>query len=373
MKFMGLFDKLKIVFDLITNNNILMILAILIVATVILRLSNRINNKKMGIIIYLIESITFGVMFFLEKKSITTLGNNIIDNIFLNFYFPSIYIYLFIFIFSTVVFIYTLLNKFISKTYKSITNIYYFTFNFIFILLVSEIVKNNIDIFAKESLFTNNNTLALLELSTLLFFLYLIINILVYFTNYAIQLVENKRLSTSKVNDALKPANIEINIDRDNKEEKEVISQPLVSFNELVNKLEEINNNSLLDITPEFENFNTKNEEAKIKIDLVPEVKTDFKFIDPILFNDEKDMFIVNENSVKEKINIIDLNIINKKEDDKISLNDYKLFSRMLKTVIENNNSSKLGMSDILNKNLLNKYSEEEYNKFKKILNSCLN
>ena len=56
-----------------------------------------------------------------------------------------------------------------------------------------------------------------------------------------------------------------------------------------------------------------------------------------------------------------------------ITLKDYKLFSNMLKTVIENNKGTNLTLSDILNRDLLKEYSYDEYLMFKKILNSCLN
>ena len=45
----------------------------------------------------------------------------------------------------------------------------------------------------------------------------------------------------------------------------------------------------------------------------------------------------------------------------------------MLKVVIKNSNGTNLSVNDILNKVLLNDYSYEEYTKFEKILNSCLN
>ena len=45
----------------------------------------------------------------------------------------------------------------------------------------------------------------------------------------------------------------------------------------------------------------------------------------------------------------------------------------MLKTVIKNNNGAKLSTTDILDGALLSKYSFEDYQKFEKILNSCMN
>lgn len=365
MKFTGLFDKLKIIFNLITNSNILIVLVFLIIATFILRLSNKINNKKMGFIICLIELIVFGVTFYLEKESLTIVGNSLIDNIFLNFYFPSIYVYLFIFVVSIVLFIYTLLNKAISKTYKTITYIYFYTFNFIFVLLVNVIATNNIDIFAKESLFTNTNSLILLELSTLLFFLYLVINTLVYITNYLILLVENKKVFKLNKKEKLTPVNFEITMD---KEEASFIPEVSISFNELVDRIEN-NIDDKINLVPEV----NLNRVLDTKIELIPEVKTGYKFLDPILFDEVNDDIINLEDNLNKKMSFIDLSVVKPAKEEKLTLKDYKLFSKMLKTVILNNGSTNLTISDILNRDLLNEYSNEEYNKFERILNSCLN
>jgi len=376
MKFTNIFDKLKIVFDLVTSSDIFVILSMLIIAVLLLRLTNKINNKKMGIIICLMELITFGILFFINKNNMLTLGNKLIDNMFINFYFPSIYVYLFILITSIVIFIYTLLNRFISNTYKVITNIYFIILNFIFILLVDVIIKNNIDIFAKESLFTNNNALVLLELSTLIFFIYLVTNVLVYITNYIILLVENKKVSTTKVKDTNEnKVNIEISIDREEESDK-LAKEPLVSFNELVNRIENMPKvETKIELVPELNNITNYDKNLNIKTELVPElvVKSDYKFIDPMLFSNslEKENTINKEELLFGNIDFIDYNSCT---EEKITLNDYKLFSKMLKTIIENSNNSNLSLSDILNTSLLlNRYSAEEYNKFEKILNSCLN
>jgi len=380
MTFTNIFDKLKIVLDLITSSNIFIVFIILIVATFILRLTNAINNKKLGILVNLIELITFGIIFYIERSKMINLTNELIDNIFLNFYFPSIYVYLFIFVFSIVIFIYTLLNKRISKTYRNITNIYFYTLNFIFILLTDVVVKNNIDIFEKTSLFTNNNALVLLELSTLLFFLYIVVNSLVYFTNSIIMFVADKKLSTSteKYNSELEIINPAVVEESSNNNQVDYSPNVSISFQELVKSIE-LNNEEIvtkIDLVPEINNLNPTEIDLYKDIELVQEIKEEFKFIDPILLEEPfgNDIIIANkEENLKEKLNFIDFNILEKNNEDRLTLKDYKLFSNMLKTVIQNNNSANLSITDILNQNLLEKYSFEEYSKFEKILNSCLN
>ncbi len=415
MKFTNLLDKLKMIFTMIANSNVLVILAILLIAVLILRISGKINNKKMGYTIYLTYIVTFGIIFAKKKEFLTLLGSNLVSSIFLNFYFPSVYIYLFVFVISTIIFIYTSINKLMSKTYKIITNIYFLMMNFIFILLINAISEYNIDIFNTSSLFTNNNVLILLEISTLLFVIYLAVIALIYITNCIILHVSMRSLAPAKskkvkektvnVFDELQAGiinnsnnNINVTISEKTPKEKSKLS---LSFNNILknkkhtNKKLNVAKNKKIDLIPELTNIvNTKNKvntikvnkevikyndseiKSKEKIDLIPELTPNFHFIDPSLLKTNINEETTNTNYnqlLTEKINLVDLKLVKNEKEEKLTLNDYKLFSNMLKSIIQNSKSSNLGISEILNNNILNNYSKEEYNKFEKILNSCLN
>lgn len=370
MEFSNILEKIETVFNLIVDSNALTILTLIIIMMLLLKLVNKISNKKMAIFTFFVELAVLGFTFYEGKEFLVKISTELIDSIFLNFYFPSIYIYSFIFVVSFAIFIYTLLNRFISKIYRIITNTYFLTFNFIFILLLDIISKNNIDIFAKESLFTNNNSLILLELSTLLFFLYIVIMSLVYFTNSIILLVGDKKVSTETI-ETVEKYNNELEIINPNvipREEakKDYIPNPTLSFQELVKNIQNV-------------------QEPVVKIDLVPEVdltkniklnNEDYKFINPVLITEPFSNNVVKTKEVESfegKLNFIDFNILENKKEDKLTLNDYKQFSDMLKTVIQNNNDSNMSIKEILDRGLLNKYSFEEYTKFEKILNSYTN
>lgn len=369
MKFSNIFEKLGILFNLIIDSNVFTILLISIIAIFLLKLSNKINNKKTGIIIYVIELLALCFVIYEGKEVLANVSNKIIDNIFLNFYFPSVYVYLFIYITSIVVFIYTILNRLISKTYKTITNTYFFILNFIFIILVNVIAKNNIDVFEKTSLFTNNDALVLLELSTLLFFIYIITMSLVYFTNSVILLVEAKKSNIGKYNNNLELTNPILNTNNIiSNEQYNYSNKTAVSFQKLVENIN-LNEKQKIELVPEIKNYNKTNMDST-------ETKTEYKFVDPTLLAQPfaNEVITTNvEQALEEKLNFIDFNIIENKKDDKLTLNDYKLFSNMLKTVIRNNNNANLSMTDLLDKALLSKYSFEDYQKFEKILNSCMN
>lgn len=369
MKFTNIFEKIGIIFDMIISSNLLIILVFLMIGAILLKLTNKINNKKFGIILYLIQLSGLVYMILTNTEYLSKLGNDIIDGIFMNFYFPSIYIYLVVFTFTFVIFMITLLNRYLANTYRVITNVYFYTFNFLFILFIYIICSNDINVFDKISLFTCNSALILLELSISLFFIYLVVTVLIYITNYLIVKVSvNKVVKVNEEKEAVLPNTLlevtvpEVNINNEVNDKVEVIpdsnNEVAISFNDVVDNL---NGNNNIDLVPEV-SLN----------DIKPSyVMNDYKFIDPDLFNEKSSLY--EDNELKERMNFIDLSLIEQPKEETLTLKDYKLFSNMLKTILENNGSNNLKVSEILDKALLTRYSLEEYSKFEKILNSCLN
>ena len=369
MKFTNIFEKIGIIFDMIISSNLLIILVFLMIGAILLKLTNKINNKKFGIILYLIQLSGLVYMILTNTEYLSNLGNDIIDGIFMNFYFPSIYIYLVVFTFTFVIFMITLLNRYLANTYRVITNVYFYTFNFLFILFIYIICSNDINVFDKISLFTCNSALILLELSISLFFIYLVVTALIYITNYLIVKVSvNKVVKVNEEKEAVLPNTLlevtvpEVNINNEVNDKVEVIpdsnNEVAISFNDVVDNL---NGNNNIDLVPEV-SLN----------DIKPSyVMNDYKFIDPDLFNEKLSLY--EDNELKERMNFIDLSLIEQPKEETLTLKDYKLFSNMLKTILENNGSNNLKVSEILDKALLTRYSLEEYSKFEKILNSCLN
>ena len=367
MKFTNIFDKIGIIFNMIISSNLLIVLIFLMIAALLLKLANKINNKKLGIILYVIQLSGLVYMIYTNTEYLSNLGSNIIDGIFMNFYFPSIYIYLVVFTFTLIIFMITLLNRYLSSTYKIITNIYFYTFNFLFILFIYVISSNDIDVFDKLSLFTCNDALIILELSISLFFIYLVVTALVYITNYLIVKVSIKKFAKVSDNNESYAMDTMVEIPQvevTKKEKQEVTPIPdsvpevSVSFNDIVKN---ISNNENIELVPEV-----SLEDIKPSYTM-----NDYKFIDPELFNDKSSLYEKKE--LKERMNFIDLSLIEQPKEESLTLKDYKLFSNMLKTILENNNSNNLKVSEILDKALLTRYSLEDYSKFEKILNSCLN
>ena len=482
MKFSNILEKLEAIFNLVIDSRLLTILTFLIIGTIILRLFNLINNKKTSIIIFLVELIILSLTIYNNNTYFVTSLNSIIDDLFTNFYFPSIYVYLFTLISSVILSICMSMNKYVSSTYKMLNKIYFYTYSFINIALISELVVNKIDVLKKESLFTNNNVLILLEISSYLFLMYLVINILFYIANNLVVTVLNKKTLKAKDKETNGEQNYNLNLilednfnektkdNYDNKNSSNTLNNPALtnsfnysnnetpkninlSFNDLVKETNtnsiKLNNVSVL-VKNEENLVSTKNKKTNTsKVNLVPEVDLSsvsninskkniindkgYKFIDKEILNgnivfdnlqeynktiDNANVTFItkdnidNENSVnvakdikidteKDKINLMNefnkeidksLNVVEltkesvttpnfsksnseeKKDNKSFTIDDYKMFSKMLRTVLENNgNRNNLTIKELLNKEILYKYTYDEYKRFEKILSSCMN
>lgn len=198
MDYMNIIDKLQIFMNLITNSQLLMGTIVLIALSVLLFLNKQINNKKLFRVVLLINIGAFLIMLFLNSNQLITMYNNIIDKIFMNFYFPSIEVYLFILLFMFVVLLVSIFNINMKKSYKIINIVTFFAFFYLFLMLLDIIVTNNLNIFDISSIYTNKEAVAILELSTLVYALWLIILMIISISNTIYVYILNKK--KNKVN-----------------------------------------------------------------------------------------------------------------------------------------------------------------------------
>ena len=84
MKFTNIFEKIGMIFDMIISSNLLIVLVFLMIGAILLKLTNKINNKKLGIILYLIQLSGLVYMILTNTEYLSNLGNDIIDGIFMN-------------------------------------------------------------------------------------------------------------------------------------------------------------------------------------------------------------------------------------------------------------------------------------------------
>ena len=165
----SILDKIKILFKTIISNPFFSLSALFGLILAILMIIDIIKQKKIRKRYYI--AAWFFVFFFITTKYmkvIPILFDNLINQIFMTLYFPSIGVYMFLLIAVNVGFIYCLIKN-IHKSYKILSGIISIILDLLFVIIINIIVENNIDITSEITLYTNSNLLVLLEISTALF------------------------------------------------------------------------------------------------------------------------------------------------------------------------------------------------------------
>ena len=412
MTYLGLLDKIGILFNLTNKYIVIPILFGVIMVTTILNKFNLLGNVKrrnINIISFIISAI---VVISTNYRILSKTFDNFLDIFFTNIYFPSIYVYIFMIVSIYVVIIYSIFSKNLSKVYKKTNYIAGVSLNLILLVILNIIANDRIDIFSNDSLYTSVNLVSMLELSTNIYIMWLIVTIGVFIIKTIVDRIISKKSNdlvldekeelisnTVTVQEEIKP----IEVISEVKKEKE---ENLLKIDNIMKQLEFPSIEK--DAGPKFIDFTVLDKiDKKSFNDLFEKIPKDnslevetVKFddkeskpavtkktvLDKILSNtlehvEEKDLIVLDEEPEKnisddlEKILSVSRSIIDSKTEsiNNYTLDNYKLFSKMLKEAIKINNKSFIRMEDMLNLDLLNMFSYEEYSLFKKMLKSFSN
>lgn len=322
MKYIELPEKLNIFMNLILDNKILvlMIMALLLLTFLVI---NK-NISKIKYLIYITFTFIIGLVITIitNSESLLATFDNIINKVFLNIYFPSVEVYLLILLFSIILTINSIVSKKIKNSYKVINIIMFFTLFFLLISFLLTIANKGIDIFDINSLYTDESCIVLLQLSTQVFVLWLIITLIIYVVNAIIDRIDEQ-------NEQL----------------------PIVPFNQ---DILSVNDNVVESSVEELKEIIIEQDEEIVELD---------------------DLYI--ENAPLEEDLVIENPIFAEKPKDivKFNLDEYKVFSRILKdAIILNSYKDKITKKDLLDINALTGiYSKEEFELYTKMLNMYIN
>ncbi len=164
-----LFEKIKTVFNLITSTPLflILILGIILMIIDILFISKKDKTTKK---IYGILSILIIILFIYSYiGSILDIFNALSKNIVSLVYFPTVLQYITTLIISIVIFVYSIKSKKINKIEKRI-NLLVLLFNsLLFLLIIDQINKTDVDLSNQISIYSNSTLMILFELSLLIF------------------------------------------------------------------------------------------------------------------------------------------------------------------------------------------------------------
>lgn len=408
MKYTNILEKLMCIIDMISANWIYSLFLIAVVLFLTLVGLKLITKKTCFISILMVHLCLLGYTIFTYNKELGSIGNDLINNFFMNVYFPSAYVYLFIITFIDITTFVSLISFTCNKIYKWINGVFFFIIQFVSLLILELLSKNKIDIFSQTSLFSNKNLIMLLEFSVNTFIAWIITIIFVYVTNIITEKITLSSVEQNSSKEKLTTVDMSTltaDIDLTETEtpsiqeqpESSYIDQPVlpivssvetpvtvpyiepVKVPEIINSVEQTNN---------FIDNNTigNNEEIIIPVSNITPVTNSTQVIDIVSKPIETKSFnmeelipqkseiiipepIMNAPSINYQENIPEENF----DTNNYTLNDYRIFNKMLKEIKEHNHSNTITINKDLEYRLITKYSTETYNMFKKMLKTYAN
>ena len=175
MSKLSLFDKLKILID-VTSSSGLFLMALLLVVSMgyIFATTNKKNAKSSKIvytIIYVLIILTTGIIY---KDSLAKMFDYKMNNFFIVVYFPNLAIYFAAIIATNIILWVSMFNFKVNKLIKRINVIIYSILHYLLILIINVITTKKLDVFTQKSIYENKQALGLIELSSVIFVVWII-------------------------------------------------------------------------------------------------------------------------------------------------------------------------------------------------------
>ena len=311
MEQLSLFEKLSTLVKIIFSSSffVILLLAIVLLLVILFIFRKKLVKDKS---IYLKLYIIFFILIFIKYgSSILKLCDNLVENIFSDIYFPSLSTYIIMLFITNIVLIISIISKKITKGIKILNVLSFVSIEFLAILILDTIIKENVNIYEKLDVYTNTRLLVLIELSMGTFAIWM----LSLFVIKCIKLLtkkyeqENKELEVEKQKeDNIEVLDFDIDLDPDPEMFKTMVNIPIINTKNIPsNNSTKVGNNWL-----DFDALNSQFE-----------------------YNEQND--------IKEEIEVLDFDLEKTmKLKDVLKADDYKYIKAILKYAKENDDLDKI-------------------------------
>lgn len=173
---------------------ILLLTAFLALVMIFFYLMKSKKGKFVTIIIYIV---TLLLLPFSHLSFFINLSDKLVENFVKIFFFPNWIVYLFMLVVTDISIFVLIKRNFNEKKPKLISTLnilYFFLFQFLFFVIIYECSKNNVDVFDNVDLYNNSNLVSLIQVSSYIFWIRILILILSYIIN-------KLSVDTNKIND----------------------------------------------------------------------------------------------------------------------------------------------------------------------------
>ena len=179
MSKLSLIDKLGVLINLsATSTPYLIILLVLLIFGFILSFTNKKNEKIHKALYFMMTAVIIGLLIASYHASLGNMFSYMMNNFFIAVYFPTIAIYLAAIIAMNIIVWVSIFSFKSAKQIRTLNVSVYIIMNYLMALLLKVINTNKLDIFDQASLYSNKEATALIELSSLVFVVWVIFLIL---------------------------------------------------------------------------------------------------------------------------------------------------------------------------------------------------
>ena len=398
MKYTNILEKLLCLFNIVKTSYIDIIFLLVVVISLILLFRKKISGKVCYIINVISSLVLLGVVIYNNIDKLSSTIDSIVDFTFTNIYFPSIYVYLLVLIVTNVFCILILLRKRMEKKYKIVNGSVMLVINFILAIILDIVASDSVDLFKKESMFANTNLVMMMELSVNIFLVWCSVNLIMYVADCIAD-----RILVAKNAKVLNKGAVNMNVLTETinteslEEEYTTVATPMeevknkfipvntISVDDYVDVVENkfipnVNmiNNNVVDNGFDLSGLIPKKNELKTIVDMN---SIDYVSNSNVVLEDNVNYLdntstLTNTNEIFNSIINNDLPFIikeEKNEKDTYTLNDYRIFNKILKDIREHNDGSRISIDKNLEYRLITKYSVETYDMFKRMLKNYSN
>ncbi len=186
MNQLSFFDKINVLIKLLFSSPVIIgIFAFSLVLMILLFFYSKLNKKIMKFVFILLYLFIIGFAVFKYGSYFLTSIDSFVTLFMANIYFPIIPVYVFIMFISFIIMIVTLSSKNKHRFVKIINTIFFTLIQMFFAIFIYVVESSKIDLSLNSNLYSNEQTMTLLELGMGLFILWIIILLVIFYLKKA--------------------------------------------------------------------------------------------------------------------------------------------------------------------------------------------
>ncbi len=175
MSKLSLLDKLKVLSDVTSSSGLFIVAIVILIALTALLITTNTKTKKISSFVCIAiygAIIIVSILFYREE--LFELFDYMMNNFFIAIYFPNLAIYFAAIVTTNIILWISIFNRKITKWIRTINTIIFCFIHYLLILIINIITTNKLDIFDQTSIYENQEALALIELSSTIFVVWIL-------------------------------------------------------------------------------------------------------------------------------------------------------------------------------------------------------